>query len=123
MAYSYDSHTIPESSWSCVCGDHCLCCGNEPKITYSYSIVGGSMCNGCQGRGWIETGGGAYVHVCPVCRGTGAGGFVDSGSNKYPIWESSDATAGNCPSCKKNPTAPPSTGCPIGSHYQVYNAY
>ena len=28
-------------------------------------------CHGCSGKGWIETGSGVYVHICPVCRGTG----------------------------------------------------
>ena len=28
-------------------------------------------CNGCGGKGWVETGCGVYVHICPICKGTG----------------------------------------------------
>ena len=28
-------------------------------------------CHGCKGKGWVETAGGAMVHICPICKGTG----------------------------------------------------
>jgi len=40
-------------------------------------------CNGCQGKGWVETAGGAIVHVCPLCHG--AGWLKEQSNTSAPI--------------------------------------